>query len=222
MNKFKKILRYSITIIKNPISFFRLFKGMVIWFSDNPLLRLANKHNTDKGFIGHGYVRIYDSFFNKKRKSIKHICEIGLLRFQKNKNTYSHMPSLKMWSTYFPNSKLVGFDIKDFNQPREKNCTFIKGDQSSRNDLKKITNTYPEYDIIIEDGLHAYRHQQISLSFLFSSIKPGGYFIIEDLHANVEDPEANYNTPKTIDLLKNLERTGKWESPFAKMKEKKT
>jgi len=124
-----------------------------------------------------------------------------------------------MWSKYFPNANIVGFDIQSFKQPTEKNCSFIKGDQSSREDLKKITDVCSEFDVILEDALHASRHQQITLSFLFPAVKSGGMFIIEDLQTTAKGTDEP-TIKRTQELLHILQTTGKWESLLASPEER--
>ena len=41
--------------------------------------------------------------------------------------------------------------------------------------------TGAQFDIIVEDGGHSMRQQQISLTFLFGYLKPGGLYFLEDL-----------------------------------------
>jgi hypothetical protein len=54
----------------------------------------------------------------------------------------------------------------------------------------------PDFDIIIDDGSHVGEHILTSFKILWSTVKPGGYYIIEDLHsiysnAEVTIPELN-------------------------------
>jgi hypothetical protein len=51
----------------------------------------------------------------------------------------------------------------------------------NRTDLVRLAAVGP-FDVIIDDASHASRHQQIALDVLFSFVKPGGLYIIEDLH----------------------------------------
>jgi hypothetical protein len=60
------------------------------------------------------------------------------------------------------------------------NIEIVIGDQSNQNDLAKLKTK--NYDIIIDDGSHISEHQQISFKELWESVKPGGYYVIEDLH----------------------------------------
>jgi len=79
------------------------------------------------------------------------------------------------------------------NPPRLK---IIIGDQSNPQDLEKLYEK--AYDIIIDDGLHASMHQQISLVHLWKTVKPGGCYIIEDLHYQP--------APETCTLTKQMLR----------------
>ena len=96
----------------------------------------------------------------------------------------------------------------------------IQGDQSSREDLRKITDKHSEYDVIIDDALHASSHQQVTLSLLFPHVKSGGVYFIEDLRHQPEGFELP-DVPKTLELLKELKAIGVWSSPLSTPEEKK-
>jgi hypothetical protein len=49
----------------------------------------------------------------------------------------------------------------------------------------KVWNN-PVFDIIIDDGGHTVKQQRVSVETLWSSLKSGGYYIIEDLHTNIK------------------------------------
>jgi hypothetical protein len=89
-----------------------------------------------------------------------------------------------MWNEYFNgNINITGFDIEEaflqFNS-KYNNINIVIGDQSNELDLQKLKDK--KYDIIIDDGYHASKHQQISFKTLWDSVKSNGYYIIEDLH----------------------------------------
>ena len=201
-------------------------------YKANTLYKFASETETDKGFPGHGYVRVYDSFLSKLRFKKCSICEIGLLhnkfqhkssyRKQSTMNTdkiYVKTPSINLWIKYFPKARIIGFDIEKFDPSFDKRFQFIQGDQSSRKDLEKIIKAQPEFDVIIDDGLHASKHQQITFSYLFRYLKPGGLYFIEDLHWQPQDLEQK-DIIKTSLLLKKFESTGEWLSPFCTEEEK--
>ena len=189
------------------------------------LVMLSELFRTDKGFYNHNYVRIYEKIFSGLRDKHIQLLEIGLLShvIQKNepKLLYNETPSLKLWSKYFPSAKIVGYDLRDFSKPKNSRIKIIKGDQAKREDLSRILDVSKDFDVIIDDALHASRHQQITFSYLFQFLKPGGIFVIEDLHFQPHEFE-DASTPKTVDLLYQLLHTGKWNSPHCLESEKKT
>jgi len=137
---------------------------------------LALKHNTDKGSQCHAYTQYYDMIFNKIKNQPLKILEIGVQRGN----------SLKMWKEYFSNSLINGIDI-------DPNCKKIEEDRiqvfiGSQIDpvfLKDVKTKINDYiDIIIDDGSHQSVHQIESFNILFPYVRPGGYYVIEDLHTS--------------------------------------
>ena len=139
---------------------------------------LCEKFETDKCNrpAGHNYVEVYELFFYPIRNTAKKIAEIGI-------QTGS---SLHLWRDYFPHATIYGIDILDqSNLDSERIKTFV-GDQSKRDNLQKFITKYgSNFDFILDDGGHSMEQQQISLGFLFRHVKPGGYYIIEDLHTSL-------------------------------------
>ncbi|KKQ40637.1 MAG: hypothetical protein US60_C0056G0005 [Microgenomates group bacterium GW2011_GWC1_37_8] len=212
------------------IGIFQEFKSICEYFKynfkqyrSNRLIGLAIRTGTDKANSGHGYVRIYDFFLNERRHTIKTLCEIGLLyiRHQTDETQIRKTtPSLNMWRQYLPNAKIIGFDICHFLPPTDSQIVIVQGDQSKREDLKKIIEIEKDLDVIIDDALHASKHQQITFNYLFKYLKSGGLFIIEDLHWQPSEYEDEKN-PKTIDILREFKRTGLWLSTLASEEERR-
>ena len=162
------------------------------------LTKLGIKYGTDKATY-HLYTEIYDDYFKKFNNP--NILEIGVHRGA----------SLQMHNEYF-NEKcnIVGLDSRDRLKYKGngKNIKIITGDQSKIEDLKKCVDAVKEkeYDIIIDDGGHFVKAQQISFSFLFDFVKKKGIYIIEDLQTSFSEkynPEKNLNT---IDFLNQLDK----------------
>jgi hypothetical protein len=224
------LFRLTKNILGGPAPFYRYLRYCVKQYESNELLGIANRFGTDKGLPGHGYARIYDAFLRKFRDASINLCEIGLLHIKHQgedffdrlhsgdlKEIYDIAPSLDMWEEYFPNGRIIGFDIVKFDR-RDKKSIIIKGDQSSRDDLGRIVEIEPEFDVIIDDALHASQHQQITFSFLFKYLKPGGVYFIEDLHWQPEEFESE-EVPKTIEVLRHFVNTRKWISPVSESPE---
>jgi len=145
----------------------------------NELDRLAKLYGTDKQtneegqFIYHGYTPIYHHFLEPYRDTYESILEIGVLQ------GWSHL----MWKDYFPNAKIYGIDIFSESVARDvsdERITIIKGSQDDKNLIDKFF-TEQHLDMIIDDGSHTSWHQQKSFAYLWSKLKYGGYYFIEDL-----------------------------------------
>lgn len=185
------------------------------------LNQIANKYKTDKGSLyynSHGYASVYEIYLSQFKHDPLKLLEIGLLRHdQQNKSPtakHQNIPSLRMWREFLPNAQIYGFDIADFKllQNLEK-VTLIQGDMGHLPDLAKLVNiTGQDLDIIIDDASHASHHQQIALTYLFDSLKPGGLYFVEDLHYQPSGLEIE-NFPKTLDVLKHLEYGIYYSSP---------
>jgi hypothetical protein len=124
-----------------------------------------------------------------------------------------------MWRAYFPNADIFGFDVDDFSKVKIDRCSIVRGDMSSRDDLAGFVHTIGRpIDILIEDGSHTSHHQQIAFGYLFRYIRPGGMYIIEDLHWQDEREERN-DSPKTRDILRRFQIDGVIRSPYFTRKE---
>jgi hypothetical protein len=201
----------------------------------NELTRLADLYGSDKGLrlSGHLYTRIYEKLFAKMRYEKISFLEMGLHRSDSDrrraqcamegKSSFSAMraPSLEMWRAYFPNARLFGFDIDDFSAVRLKECKITQGDMSSRDDLSRMLEMVKDdLDVIIDDASHASHHQQIALAYLWPHVRPGGLYIIEDMHWQ-DDRLERPNAPKTRELLRKFQVTGLFDSPYASRDENK-
>jgi len=149
----------------------------------NELTTLANKYNSDKGTTyacAHGYTEYYDNIFKPYKTSN---VEFKMLEIGLNRDNQNSTPSLNIYREFFGDKvSLYGFDIhpafNNFHDPNNK-LHIIIGDQSNPKDLKQCNEIY---DVIIDDGYHASKHQQISFCNLWKQVKSGGVYIIEDLH----------------------------------------
>jgi len=166
-----------------------------------PLTLLANKYKTDKGTnrgANNGYTYTYEYYFNNfKDKKIKFL-EIGLNNggpehgSNKIDRKIEDYPSIRMWHEYFSKGEIWGFDVNELKDPIDKSLNrfhFFQGDQGSEDSLKDFNDTVNkkygnnvQFDIIIDDGSHAFYHQQLSFTRLSGLVKPGGYYVIEDIH----------------------------------------
>lgn len=199
--------------------------------TDDYMTKLCSKYCLDKGcgnypdktFGGvprivrpHGYSRFYNKYFKDERSNFKSILEIGV----------QYGNSLLLWDEYFPNSKVYGFDIDTSQIIKEaKHFNVVEGDHFNLKDLDKLFEKTEKYfDLIVEDGGHEVDSQQIILGNIFKNVKPGGYYIIEDIHTSLCD-KNRYNinedrTNSTLFMLQNFQKTGKIESEFISQEQK--
>lgn len=155
---------------------------------------------TDK--ISHGYLQVYDPLF-MSLESVSNVLEIGVYNGD----------SLRLLQNYFPNSNIYGMDLdapKDFHY-NDKFKVLI-GNQENREELEDVVAIIDdELDLIIDDGGHTMKQQQISFGCLFRHLKKGGVFIIEDLHTSRYGLNSEYinkdDLITTLDMLQNFKNT---------------
>ena len=187
----------------------------------NNLTEIARKYNVDKDVLG--YLKHYESKFESIRNDVDKVLEMGL------DTGGSHL----MWLDYFPNALIYAMDnrivyedkvfdkrtrtdrvmVNGWDDRDLSRSVVFRGDQSSVEDLNKFSSeSSGQFDIIIDDGGHSMRQQQISLKVLYGDLKENGIYVIEDLHSSsnqwtnlygytvVEDGDT-----LSMDLMKDFE-----------------
>lgn len=197
------------------------------------LLELADLYKSDKGKIvgsSTGFALIYEHLFGHLSNEKVKILEIGLNNggpehgSDKMNRVIQDCPSIKMWHEYFLNGDIWGWDINDIEVELLNSMDrfkFFKGDQGDFEAYKNFEtlteNTYSGnnlFDFIIDDGSHAWYHQQMSFAHLSKLIKPGGYYIIEDLQWQPDEKQggskAGGTAPFDVRKLPHTVNTGKF------------
>jgi len=172
------------------------------------LEELAQKYVTDKRGLEHNYVPFYEKYFESLRNKKLKILEIGIYRPNPNNNDGRQVgASLKTWYEYFPNAEIYGVDLTDFSDIENDRIKTLIGNQGHRGPggLENIITSFgSDFDIIIDDGGHTMQQQLVTLGYMFKHLKPGGIFVIEDLHTSKFAPHA-YNPTNAKTALKVLE-----------------
>ena len=137
---------------------------------------LAETYSTDK--LEHGYIKIYEKYFESLRDKQLKILEIGI----------ADGKSLLMWSDYFKNSTVVGIDIheidiKEKNLDRS-NIKIHQGSQSDDKFINTIIKEYETFDIIIDDGSHLKKDVIKSFHLLFPHLNNDGLYVVEDMQTS--------------------------------------
>jgi hypothetical protein len=122
------------------------------------------------------YLEIYERYFNRFRNKETNILEFGV----------SHGGSLQMWKYYFgPQARIYGVDINErCLELTEERIVILKGDQGDRESLRAVRDAIPPLDIIIDDGGHTNVHHIFTFEEMFSHLKDGGIYLVEDLQTS--------------------------------------
>jgi|SRR5574344_938889 len=155
---------------------------------------LGIKYHTDKAYL-HNFCNDYEKLL---RKDIKTLWEIGIL----------DGASLRMWSEYYPNAKIIGYDIEDKSSLSFNDNVSVKLlDQSNKSQLSELAKQ-TDIDIIVDDGSHIIQHQILTFEMLFNCLKSGGQYILEDLHTSTNVHNANdyriYNNKGALQYLLDI------------------
>ncbi|MGO4382521.1 class I SAM-dependent methyltransferase [Pseudoduganella sp. RAF53_2] len=145
-----------------------------------------------------GYFEVYERHFARFRNKPITLMEFGVL----------HGGSLQMWKWYFgEQAQIHGVDIN----PRcaelaEDRVTIHIADQEDRNSLRKLTQTIPQCDIIIDDGGHTMLQQKHTFEELWGHLKEGGVYLCEDLSTSYwKEFGGGYRNPDSfIEYTKNF------------------
>ena len=173
---------------------------------------LAFECGTDKGALCSTglfpkcYTKYYSAHLGHLRKEPIKLLEIGVAKGC----------SLVMWRQYFPNAALYGIDIDPACRESVPGVTIFIGDQEDEVFLQHFVHqTEGNFDVIIDDGGHTMAQQICSFLTLFSHVKPGGMYVIEDLHTSYDERYGGgYRTSgSTVEFLKKLvDCVNRWPS----------
>lgn len=97
--------------------------------------------------------------------------------------------SLRMWKSYFPNAEVIGVDIDPSCETfAEDRIRILIGSQDDPRILEQVLSfSGGAPDIVIDDGSHINEHVIASFTYLFSHLRLGGIYAIEDLGSSYED-----------------------------------
>jgi hypothetical protein len=177
------------------------------------LLDIIHHYSTDKHLEHRYFELIYNDLFRPLKQTCKTFIEIGV----------SDEESIKLWRDYFSNAEIIRVvgNAESFEQKQERITTLML-DQSKESDLKILREKYNDVDVILDDGSHKMRDQQITLGNLFRCLRSGGCYILEDLHTSLEvtDPSKSVygwgdpNKTITLQMLKDYQTTKKFKSDY--------
>lgn len=187
----------------------------------NLLTELCDHHGSDKGSraIGghqwswkpHAYTDFYHRLFCHCRQKVGLVFECGLgtpnASFANNMGPSGKAgASLRVWRDYFPNASIFGADIDSSVLFEEDRIRTFYVDQTSPSTIQSMWAAINEknFDVIIDDGMHAFAAGSCLLEHSIQHLRDGGVYIIEDVASADWD---NYLTFfRQLDLAADLVR----------------
>jgi len=145
------------------------------WLSDpiNKMEEGAVSGGTDKQSSGNDYTSFYNHFFKHMANEPIRLLELG---------TGVACASLRMWESFFPNAKIYGVDCAKDAKKHERQSTVIIGNLNDKIFLKQLISQIGSlFDIIVDDASHHVNQQKFLFMEMFSHVKPGGVYVVEDL-----------------------------------------
>ena len=162
--------------------------------SSYPLDALGIRYGTDKCSRKHDYLRTYERHVVWMRDLPVKVLELGVL----------NGASLKVWRDFFPLGEIIGADYSPERAKQAGERIAIEiGDCGDPAFLRPLAEKHGPFDLIVDDASHIWKHQQDAFETLFPHLKPGGIYILEDIHTSYipryGDP---FGGEATVDWLK--------------------
>lgn len=144
------------------------------------LQQIAAHHRTTKNKPRAGgkwpsVAEVYEPFVAPLRGSARSVLEIGIERGG----------SLKMWAAYFRRAQVWGVDRRDsYLEQARGRINVLVGDQGDAEFRAEIARKGGPFDLVVDDGSHQFDHQRDTLLDLWPHVRPGGVYIVEDVHTS--------------------------------------
>tara|TARA_Y100000739_G_C20564320_1_gene444581 strand:- start:516 stop:1355 length:840 start_codon:yes stop_codon:yes gene_type:complete len=173
----------------------------------NKLEEMFTYFGSDKS-TKHNYHFVYGKLISNPKKILK-ILEIGI--GTNNIDVLGNMglnakpgSSLKAFKEVCKNASIYGADIDERILFDEDRIQTLKVDQLSKKSLLNLKLKFGvEFDLIIDDGLHAAIANVNTLGLVLDLIKKGGFAVVEDIH---------FETLEIWKLIYNLIPENKFEA----------
>jgi cephalosporin hydroxylase len=125
---------------------------------------------TDK--YKNGLIEIYEYHFSRFKDKPIRFLEVGVF----------HGDSLDYFANYFThkNTEIIGVDIKLPEKRNDKRITMLEMNQRDT-----ALGGLGMFDIILDDASHEAHLTRETFDILWSCVKPGGLYVIEDWHGSV-------------------------------------
>lgn len=176
----------------------------------NRLAEISNEHTGKYSDRWSSYLEIYWNLFEPICDGEFDFLEIGV----------ENGGSLEIWAKLFPNARnIIGVDNNpkcsdlQFNDSRIK--VFVE-DASDMRAGKLVKETTSNLGVVIDDGSHVSSDMIRAFLLFFPKLKPGGIYVIEDLHASywldweggLSHPESSMQFLKLLADVVNFDHWG--------------
>lgn len=157
------------------------------------LTELFDLYGSDKN--ASQYINVYIEYFEPIRPFVTSVLEIGLGTVipdapssmhnwkTSQRTTYQPGASIRAWRDYFPNAQIYGGDIQPDTQFTEERIQTFLFDSCNPNECVMTLGDHT-FDIIVDDGHHHPYSQVKTFYNLCNRIRPGGFYVIEDITPN--------------------------------------
>lgn len=152
---------------------------------EKQLADLFCSFGSDKS-ISHNYHVLYANLFND-RFAVNNVLEIGI--GSKSSSILSNMgrngmpgASLRAFSKFFPNAMIIGLDYDRsilFTSERIRTYFVNQLNPATFDEIEELKQA--SFDLIVDDGLHLPTANLITMQKLLRKLRPGGWFVVEDI-----------------------------------------
>ena len=158
----------------------------------NELIKLFEKYKLDK--LRHKYHNLYWDLLNDKKEIYKNILEIGIGTIDETKPSnmfaykneleqdYTFGNSLRAWRDYFTNANIYGIDVDENTMFEENRIKTYCSSSMDKYTMDNILSKLPQFDMVVDDGLHTMEANLETLKIVFPYLKNGGIYVIEDVN----------------------------------------
>lgn len=153
---------------------------------------IARHYGCDKSSAHHNYGPTYTQYFEPLRSKPITLLEIGFGGYEYPDRGGA---GARTWSEYFmhPSSLVISTDIhKKILKPSDL-FLFYQLSQTDATGFIKIFDNHGAPDIITDDGGHIVQEVLHTFKFLFPYLKPGGFYVVEDVESAYSDKWSGGN-----------------------------
>ena len=157
-----------------------------------------------------GYCDVYAAYLSRLRDRQVSLLEIGVGIADPRSRSgesfdYEVGTSLKGWSNFFTNSRIIGADCDPRALIQDPKFITTYMDQSEPATIRDVAQRYGPFDIVIDDGLHTPEANGNVIRELLPALRPGGLMFIEDIplefHPLWEDVAATFPAPYQVAFI---------------------